>query len=335
MSPAKQSRLGKGLSALIGEVEGVGLAAPDDTSAPSQSESSRSAVDEFAVADIRPNPAQPRRTFSEAELDELAASIKQRGVLQPILLRPDPDAPNQYQIVAGERRWRAAQRAGLKTIPAVVRDMDELQLLEVGIIENVQREDLNPIEEAEAYGALIKRTVGHLGCEIEIEPGRLIAGNAGVLLRAYVYARMLGRDGMHRVAEYATLNANYLMCRLEEAGFDLAYPERRASHEFIVTLKRLKDETGITAMDVAKRLLDLGFHAPTTYFPLLVPECFLIEPTETESKEALDAFVDAMAAILEEARTEPDRVKEAPFTQPVRRLDDVKAARELDLTWTD
>ncbi|MCR9196167.1 MAG: ParB/RepB/Spo0J family partition protein [Hyphomonas sp.] len=157
MSPAKQSRLGKGLSALIGEVEGVGLAAPEESTAPTGSGSDGSSVDEFNVADIRPNPAQPRRTFSEQELDELAASIKQRGVLQPILLRPDPDAPNQYQIVAGERRWRAAQRAGLKTIPAVVRDMDELQLLEVGIIENVQREDLNPIEEAEAYGALIKR----------------------------------------------------------------------------------------------------------------------------------------------------------------------------------
>jgi len=88
-------------------------------------------------------------------------------------------------------------------------------------------------------------------------------------------------------------------------------------------------------MDIAKRLLDYNQHAPTTYFPLLVPECFLIEPTETESKEALDEFVDAMAAILEEARTEPDMVKEAPFTQPVRRLDDVKAARELDLTWSD
>lgn len=157
MSPAKQSRLGKGLSALIGEVEGVGLAAPEESTAPTGSSSDGASVDEFNVADIRPNPAQPRRTFSEQELDELAASIKQRGVLQPILLRPDPDAPNQYQIVAGERRWRAAQRAGLKTIPAVVRDMDELQLLEVGIIENVQREDLNPIEEAEAYGALIKR----------------------------------------------------------------------------------------------------------------------------------------------------------------------------------
>ena len=154
-SRGKQSRLGKGLSALIGEVEGVGLATPEEPAAnPSRP---AAATSEYAVADIRPNPAQPRRTFSEQELEELAASIEQRGVLQPILLRPDPDAPNQYQIVAGERRWRAAQRAGLKTIPAVVRDMDELQLLEVGIIENVQREDLNPIEEAEAYGALIKR----------------------------------------------------------------------------------------------------------------------------------------------------------------------------------
>lgn len=147
----KQNRLGKGLSALIGEVEGVGLG----SETPSRGETAPQT--DFAIESIRPNPAQPRRTFSDQELDELAASIKQRGVLQPILLRPDPDAPERYQIVAGERRWRAAQRAGLETIPAVVRDMDELQLLEVGIIENVQRSDLNPIEEAEAYGALMKR----------------------------------------------------------------------------------------------------------------------------------------------------------------------------------
>jgi glycine dehydrogenase subunit 2 len=165
--------------------------------------------------------------------------------------------------------------------------------------------------------------------------GRLSAfmGNAGVLLRAYVYARMLGREGMPRVAEFATLNANYLMARLREKGFALAYPERRASHEFIVTLKREAKELGVTAMDVAKRLLDFEFHAPTTYFPLLVPECLLIEPTETESKEALDAFVEAMAAILEEARSEPEKVKGAPYTTPVRRLDDVRAARQLDVAW--
>jgi glycine dehydrogenase subunit 2 len=165
--------------------------------------------------------------------------------------------------------------------------------------------------------------------------GRLSAfmGNAGVLLRAYVYARMLGRNGMKRVAEFAALNANYLMSRLRSAGFELAFPTRRASHEFIVTLQKLKEETGVSAMDVAKRLLDKGFHAPTTYFPLLVPECLLIEPTETESRETLDTFVAALSEIIEEARTSPELLKTAPHTMPVRRLDDVKAAREPDLTW--
>ena len=165
--------------------------------------------------------------------------------------------------------------------------------------------------------------------------GRLSAftGNVGVLLRAYVYARMLGREGMGRVARFATLNANYLMAELRRAGFDLAYPARRASHEFIVTLRRLKEETGVSAMDFAKRLLDKGVHAPTTYFPLLVPECLLIEPTETESRETLDAFVAAMRAVLEEARSQPELVKSAPHTMPVRRLDEVRAARELDVAW--
>ncbi len=165
--------------------------------------------------------------------------------------------------------------------------------------------------------------------------GRLSAhmGNAGVLLRAYVYARLLGREGMARVAEFATLNANYLLARLRAAGFEPAYPDRRATHEFIVTLKKLKDETGVSAMDVAKRLLDKGFHAPTVYFPLLVPECFLIEPTETEAKEELDRFVEAMKEILHEAHTQPELVKGAPYTLPVKRLDDVRAAREPDLVW--
>jgi glycine dehydrogenase subunit 2 len=165
--------------------------------------------------------------------------------------------------------------------------------------------------------------------------GRLsnFMGNTGVLLRAYVYMRMLGRDGMQRVAEFATLNANYLMARLRAAGYEAAYPERRASHEFIVTLRKEAREWETNAMDFAKRLLDFGFHAPTTYFPLLVPECLLIEPTETESKEELDAFVDAMAAIRKEAETEPEKLKGAPWTLPVRRLDDVRAAKQLDLAW--
>jgi len=166
--------------------------------------------------------------------------------------------------------------------------------------------------------------------------GRMTAfgGNMGILLRAYIYARMLGADGMRRVSEFSTLNANYLMARLRDAGFQLAYPERRASHEFIVTLKKEAKELGVNAMDFAKRLLDYGYHAPTTYFPLLVPECLLIEPTETETKEALDGFVDAMIAIRREAEENPDLLKGAPHTLPVRRLDDVRAARHLDLAWT-
>ncbi|MDJ0792824.1 MAG: aminomethyl-transferring glycine dehydrogenase subunit GcvPB [Woeseiaceae bacterium] len=165
--------------------------------------------------------------------------------------------------------------------------------------------------------------------------GRLsgFMGNAGVLLRAYVYMRMVGRDGMEKVAEYATLNANYLMARLRDAGFELAFPNRRASHEFIITLKHEAKDYHLTAMDVAKALLDHNYHAPTTYFPLLVPECLLIEPTETESKETLDNFVAAMIDIVTQAKEQGVQFKEAPYKMPVRRLDDVKAARELDLRY--
>jgi len=158
-------------------------------------------------------------------------------------------------------------------------------------------------------------------------------GNAGVLIRAYVYARLLGREGMQRVAEYSTLNSNYLMAKLAQAGFDMALPTRRGTHEFILTLKRQAKELGVTAMDYAKRLLDYGFHAPTTYFPLIVPECLLIEPTESESKQVLDKYVEAMIKIDQEANENPELVKGAPYSLPVRRLDDVKAAREINVAW--
>jgi glycine dehydrogenase subunit 2 len=171
--------------------------------------------------------------------------------------------------------------------------------------------------------------------DLPMSIGRLSAfgGNPGVLLRAYVYMRMLGDSGMVRVGEYSTLNANYLMARLREKGFDLAYPERRATHEFIVTLSRQAKELRVTAADFGKRLLDFGFHAPTTYFPLMVPECLLIEPTESEAKEELDGFADAMAAILAEAESNAEQVRGAPYTLPNRRFDEVRAAREPDLRW--
>jgi glycine dehydrogenase subunit 2 len=165
--------------------------------------------------------------------------------------------------------------------------------------------------------------------------GRLsgFMGNAGVNLRAYIYMRMLGREGMVRVAEFAALNANYLLKRLQQIGYEAAYPTRRASHEFIITLKQEARLYQVTAMDVAKRLLDLGFHAPTTYFPLLVPECLLIEPTETEAKEELDRFCDAMSTIRREMEKEPEKLRSAPHTMPVRRLDDVRAVKQPDLSF--
>ena len=168
------------------------------------------------------------------------------------------------------------------------------------------------------------QSIGRLSC---------FMGNAGILLRAYFYIRILGREGMLRASEFATLNANYLFKELQRVGYTAAYPQRRASHEFIVTLLAQKKEHGVTAMDVAKRLLDYGFHAPTTYFPLLIPECFLIEPTETESIEELDGFVAAMQKILVEIKEDAELVKNAPHTMSVKRLDDVKAARELNLNY--
>ncbi len=158
-------------------------------------------------------------------------------------------------------------------------------------------------------------------------------GNIGVLLRAYIYLRCLGRKGVVRVGELATLNANYLQEKLRQAGFTLVYPKRRATHEFIITLKDQAKAYGVTARDYAKRLLDYGIHAPTIYFPLLVPECLLIEPTETESKEQLDQFIEVMKQIKNEVETCVDLVTSAPHSLPVKRLDDVKAARELDIIY--
>jgi len=154
-------------------------------------------------------------------------------------------------------------------------------------------------------------------------------GNALVNLRAYIYIKMLGKAGLQRVSQFATLNANYLMVRLKDAGFTIAYPDRRATHEFLITFQQDAITYHVTAMDIAKRLLDYGFHAPTTYFPLLVPECFLIEPTETETKQTLDRFVDAMISIVEEVKQDTEKVRRAPHTLPVGRVDEVKAARDF------
>ncbi len=154
-------------------------------------------------------------------------------------------------------------------------------------------------------------------------------GNFAVLVRAYTYIRMLGPDGLRRVSENAIINANYLLSLLLES-YDLPYP-KPVMHEFCLSGDRQKKAHGVRTLDIAKRLLDYGFHAPTIYFPLIVSEALMIEPTETESKETLDIFAEALLSIAREAEAEPDTVRSAPMTTPVKRLDEAAASRQLNI----
>jgi glycine dehydrogenase subunit 2 len=155
-------------------------------------------------------------------------------------------------------------------------------------------------------------------------------GPFGVFVRSYAYIRSYG-PRLREMSETAVLNANYVLARLRGA-YDLPF-DRLCMHEFVLSARNLKREHGITALDVAKRLMDYGFHPPTIYFPLIVPEALMIEPTETEAKETLDAFCDAMLAIAREAKEDADLLKDAPHNRPVRRLDEVRAAKQLVLKY--
>jgi len=160
---------------------------------------------------------------------------------------------------------------------------------------------------------------------------RAFYGNFGNLVRAYTYIRTMGASGLREASEMAVLNANYLLSRLRR-DFDLPY-DRVCKHEFVLSGRRQRDEYHVTTRDMAKRLLDYGFHSPTIYFPLIVEEAIMIEPTETESLQTLDGFVDAMLAIAREAETDPDLVRTAPHEARVTRLDEVTAARKPNLRW--
>jgi glycine dehydrogenase subunit 2 len=183
---------------------------------------------------------------------------------------------------------------------------------------------MNPRIVREADGSFDLRDVG------EKSIGRLrgFQGNYGCFVRSYAYIRSLGAEGLRDASVTAVLNANYLLARLGEVAeyLPLAYG-RLCMHEFVLSGAPMKRELGIRTLDLAKRLLDHGYHPPTVYFPLLVDEALLIEPTETETRETLDAFADAIKAILAEAAEDPDIAREAPHTTPVRRLDEAGAAK--------
>jgi glycine cleavage system P protein (glycine dehydrogenase) subunit 2 len=155
-------------------------------------------------------------------------------------------------------------------------------------------------------------------------------GNFGVLVRAFTYVFGHGREGLREVGERAVLNANYLACKVGDA-YPLAFAGR-PMHEFVATAKPYRRH-GVRAMDIAKRLIDLGFHPSTVYFPLVVEEAMMVEPTETESRETLDAFAEALLQVAREAAEDPHLLHQSPVSTPVRRLDEAKAARELKLHW--
>ncbi len=172
--------------------------------------------------------------------------------------------------------------------------------------------------QSEAFGKSIGRVHG-------------FHGNINVIIKAYAYILSLGVEGLREVSENAVLNANYVLNKLK-SYYHLPY-DRICQHEFVISAEKQKEKYGVKALDIAKRLIDYGFHPPTIYFPLIVHEALMIEPTETESKETLDKFCDAMIAIAKECETDPGLVKGAPYSTPVSRLDETKAAREPKLHW--
>ncbi len=189
--PVRRKSLGRGLAALIEDVRPETPPAPDSTA---------------AIDRIRPNPDQPRKRFDESELDALALSIREKGVVQPLIVRPDPRETGAWQIVAGERRWRAAQRAGVHEVPIVVRHLDDAEVLELGILENVQRADLNPIEEAAGYAQLIER-FGHTQERLAAGMGksRSYIANALRLLTLPESVQALAREGALSAGHARTL----------------------------------------------------------------------------------------------------------------------------------
>jgi ParB family chromosome partitioning protein len=261
MAPEGRRGLGRGLSALLGEAE----------AGPSAAGGAR----EVPIELIHPNPGQPRTRFAEAELEELAASIRAKGLLQPILVRPSPAAHGEYQIVAGERRWRAAQRAGLASAPVLVRELSDLETLEAALIENLQRADLNPLEEAGAYAALM--SAGHLtqeqaaeavgksrshvantlrllqlpaAAQAMVRDGRLSAGHARAVLAAsdpQALAERIAADGMSvREAEAQARRST------QAAGHTASRPSRRKSADTLSLERDLSDRLGL-AVEISDR----------------------------------------------------------------------------------
>lgn len=268
----KQRGLGRGLSALLGDASATVAPAPAEV----EKAAATTAAVEKPIELLMRNPDQPRRVFADADIDDLAASIREKGVLLPLLVRPAPGRAGQFQIIAGERRWRAAQKAGLHAVPVIVRDMDDLEVLEVGIIENVQRADLNPIEEARGYKVLMDRfgrtqdalaqVVGKsrphianmlrlLGLPEAVQDhvlqGRLSAGHARALISANDPAA-LAREV---IAQGLSVRQTEALVRREGAGDGRAAPAKADNADTRSFEQDLQEVLGLKV-----KLVDAGGH---------------------------------------------------------------------------
>ncbi len=229
---AKRDRkgLGRGLSALMADID----TPKPDQSAPDAAEVNRPAERTVPIDQIAPNPDQPRRAFSEDALNELAASIAEKGIIQPLILRPDPGQEGRFQIVAGERRWRAAQRAQLHNLPAIIRDFDDTEVLEVAIIENIQRADLNPLEEAQGYRQLMDR-FGHTQEQLSQAMGKSRSHIANLmrLLQLPDTVQDMVRSGAltagHARALITSENATALAQQIVDRGLSVREAEKLAN----------------------------------------------------------------------------------------------------------
>lgn len=185
-----------------------------------------------------------------------------------------------------------------------------------------------PVAEKSERGYYLNYNIPH-----SIGRVRSFYGNLGVVLKAYAYILSLGSNGLREASQIATLNANYMKEKLKDI-FDVPH-DTLCKHEFVISARNWRDKYGIRALDIAKRLLDYGFHPPTIYFPLIVEEALMIEPTETEDKNTIDAFIEALSDIHQEAMDNPDILKTAPHTMPSSRVDEVLAARQMRLKWEE
>src|SRR5438105_989564 len=273
------------------------------------------------------HPKQPQSTVQGALtlLADLEVMLAKLTGMDAVTLQPAAGAQAEFTAILMFKAYHQKRGEGAKRHRVIVPDTalgtNPASAAMCGFQVTTVKSDAHGNIDLVSLKAALGGSIGRV---------RTSRGNWGVLVRAYTYMRTLGEEGLAEASNDAILAANYLLAQLRDS-YDVAF-DRPCMHEFVLSASRQKKQ-GASALDVAKALIDEGFHPPTVYFPLVVPEALMIEPTETEPRETLDAFAAAMVRIAERAKTDPAAVKAAPKNAPLARLDEVSAARNPKLKW--